>query len=121
MELAPYRGPAPTRISRFIEPVISMSDSANTLVCATGQKVSSRNKFDTEFGTIPSGIAGLLQAESDGVEYSELGHAGYSGWLHVASARDQRVRPQVIPEPISVRPPPMTTPRSVNHCHVCPD
>ena len=37
----------------------------------------------------------MPQAESDGVEYSELGHAGYPGWLHVASAGGQR-------EPMSV-------------------
>ena len=55
------------------------------------------------------------------VEFSELGYAGYSvdGATWCAQEASEYVR-QVIPEPMSVQSPPVTTPVFLNHCQAYP-
>ena len=55
------------------------------VLCHTSSRLDLTTDHSSEFTetrklqcTMPLGIVGLLQAESDGVEYSELTHASYS-------------------------------------------
>ena len=42
------------------------------------------------------------------------------GWRHVVSARANEYGPHVVPEPMSVQSPSVTTPVFLNHCQAYP-